>query len=147
MYPNKANNAVNAYSQTGVNSGAYASPHRLIQMLIDGALDKISAAKGFMQRGQIAEKGSYISWAISIIAGLRTSLDPQKGGEIAVNLESLYDYMERKLVLANSRNDEEMLDEVIKLLREVKVAWDGIPDQVKNPGPGSPAKTSVASEA
>jgi len=147
MYPNKANSALNAYSQTGVQSGAYASPHRLIQMLLDGALDKISVAKGFMQRGQIAEKGSYISWSISIIAGLRTSLDPQKGGEIAANLEALYDYMERKLVLANARNDEAGLDEVIKLLREVKVAWDGIPDQMKNPGMGESAKASISSKA
>ena len=147
MYPNKSNNAANAYKQTGVQAGAYASPHRLIQMLIDGALDKISAAKGFMQRGQIAEKGSYISWAISIIAGLRTSLDAQKGGEIAANLEALYDYMERKLVIANSRNDQAALDEVIKLLREVKEAWDGIPDQIKQPGTGTPAAAGIVSEA
>ena len=104
------------------------SPHRLIQVLMEGALEKISLAKGYMQRGETALKGSHISWAISIIDGLRMSLDQEVGGQIAQNLGDLYDYMSRRLTAANHNNDEEMLDEVVGLLQEIKSAWDAVPE-------------------
>lgn len=77
-----------------------------------------------MERGEIANKGQNISWAISIIEGLRTSLDKQAGGEIAENLDSLYSYMEERLFFANAENSVDILDEVTKLLKTVKTAWD-----------------------
>ena len=124
----KAQSALKEYGKVSVQSGAsYASPHRLITMLLEGALEKISAAKGFMQRKEIANKGNYISWAISIIEGLRLSLDAEKGGEIAANLDQLYDYMERRLVEANAANSEAYLDEVANLLVTIKSGWDKIP--------------------
>jgi len=124
----KAQSALKEYGKVSVQTGAsYASPHRLITMLLDGALEKISSAKGFLQRGEIANKGNYISWAISIIEGLRLSLDVEKGGEVAENLDRLYDYMERRLVEANAGNSEEMLDEVSNLLVTIKTAWQEIP--------------------
>ncbi len=126
-FPN-ARKGINQYSQVGTSSGVEsASPHRLIQLLMEGALDKLAAAKGFVERGDIAEKGRFIFWAISIIGGLRGSLDMDKGGEISQNLYSLYDYMERRLVEANRNDDIAMIDEVIDLLREVKVGWDEVP--------------------
>lgn len=132
MNPAKAQNAAKAYGKVGVQTGAaYASPHRLILMLMDGALDKISNAKGHMSRKEIAQKGNFISWAISIIGGLRASLDFEKGGEIAANLEALYDYMERRLVMANAQNSLEMLDEVSGLLNTIREAWVGIGDSVQ----------------
>jgi len=129
----KADSAIKAYGKVNVQANAeYATPHRLISMLIEGALDKISAAKGFMQRKEIENKGNYISWAISIIEGLRISLDGEKGGEIAANLESLYIYMEQRLVEANARNDESILDEVTGLLRTVQEAWMSLPQEIQN---------------
>jgi flagellar protein FliS len=107
-----------------------AAPHRLIQLLMDGALDKIAAAKGFMERGDIPQKGAHIGRAISIIDGLRVSLDKSVGGEIAQNLENLYSYMMTRLTEANLRNDVAYLNEVAALLRQIKGAWDAIPDQV-----------------
>ena len=119
--------ALNQYKSVGVQGGIEnASPHRLIQMLMEGALDKISTATGAMERGDIPVKGKHIGWAISIIGGLRTSLDKQAGGEIAQNLDDLYDYMERRLFEANVRNEPGILDEVAGLLREIKGAWDTI---------------------
>lgn len=124
--------ALNTYSEVAVQSNAaYASPHRLIQMLLEGALEKIAIAKGHMTRRQIAGKGQHIGWAISIIGGLRASLDMTAGGEIAQNLDALYDYMERRLLHANQENDANALDEVSGLLREVKSAWDAIPEHVQ----------------
>lgn len=124
--------ALNTYSQVAVQSNAsYASPHRLIQMLLEGALEKIAIAKGHMTRRNVAEKGQHIGWAISIVGGLRASLDMTAGGEIAQNLDALYDYMERRLLHANLENDASALDEVGALLREVKSAWDAIPEHVQ----------------
>ena len=107
-----------------------ATPHRLIQMLMDGALDKIASARGFMERGDLAQKGAHISWAVSIIDGLRVSLDKSVGGEIAQNLEDLYAYMMMRLTEANLNNKTENLDEVAGLLRQIKGAWDAIPDEI-----------------
>ncbi|HHQ41263.1 MAG TPA: flagellar export chaperone FliS [Chromatiales bacterium] len=104
-----------------------ASPHRLIQMLMEGALDKIRTARLHMQRGNRAEKARHVSWAIAIVEGLQQALDMERGGEIAANLDQLYDYMQRRLVLANMENDPALLDEVEGLLREIKEAWDAVP--------------------
>lgn len=119
---------VSQYKQVGAQTGVEsATPHRLIQMLLEGALEKINLSKGYMQRGDIALKGTHISWAISIIDGLRMSLDKEAGGEIASNLDALYEYMGRRLVDANLNNDPKILAEVTSLLLEIKSAWDAIP--------------------
>ncbi|MBF0265368.1 MAG: flagellar export chaperone FliS [Gammaproteobacteria bacterium] len=122
---------LNQYQKVNSQSNAaFASPHRLIQMLMDGALEKISRAKGYMEQKNIPKKGEFIGWAISIIEGLRVSLDFEKGGEISENLNALYDYMERRLAEANSQNSTDMLDEVTFLLSEIKEGWDAIPKSI-----------------
>ena len=119
--------ALKEYTKVNVQTGTEsASPHRLIQMLIDGALGKIAKAKGHMKSNAIVEKGEDISMAISIIGGLRDSLDHKKGGSIAENLDSLYEYMTYRLMESNLKNDISIVDEVHGLLMEIKVAWDGI---------------------
>lgn len=122
------------YGKVAVGSEVnFASPHRLVQMLMEGALDKIAIAKGHMGRKEHEAKGKHINWAVSIINGLRGSLNMEEGGEMASNLDSLYDYMMRRLSEANLKNDIAMLDEVSSLLLEIKSAWDAIPDEVKQP--------------
>ena len=122
--------ALKEYNKVNLESGVEnASPHRLIQMLIDGALAKISQAKGHMQANATGKKGEAISMAISIIGGLRDSLDHKKGGDIAENLDSLYEYMSVRLYDASMNKSAEPVEEVIKLLREVKAGWDGIAQQ------------------
>ncbi|WP_337954854.1 flagellar export chaperone FliS [Sedimenticola selenatireducens] len=123
--------ALSQYNSVSVNSGVEdATPHRLVQMLMEGALDKIAAAKGHMVRNEPADKGRYISWAISIVSGLQSSLDMESGGELSRNLDDLYDYMVRRLGEAGAKNDPKILDEVSSLLLEVKSAWDVIPSQL-----------------
>lgn len=120
------------YSQIGSQTSvSMAGPHRLIQMLLEGALEKTALAKNYMLEGNIAEKGIHISWAISIISGLRGSLDAESGGEIADNLARLYEYMERQLFEANLKNKVENLDEVTSLLQEIKSGWDAIAEQAE----------------
>ena len=122
-----ANSALQQYRQVKTGVGVEgASPHRLIQMLFEGALERLASAKGHLQRGEIALKGEQIGKAIGIIGGLRESLNEEAGGEIARNLGALYDYMERRLFQANLTSDPALLDEVSGLLRELKAGWDGI---------------------
>ncbi|OLU32698.1 flagellar export chaperone FliS [Pseudomonas sp. PA15(2017)] len=103
-----------------------ASPHRLIQMLMEGGLTRLAQARGAMERGQFAMKGELIGKAIGIVGGLRAGLNLEEGGELAVNLDNLYDYMSRRLLEANLKNSLEPLDEVADLLRNVKSGWDAI---------------------
>ncbi|TRO07465.1 flagellar export chaperone FliS [Ectopseudomonas mendocina] len=103
-----------------------ASPHRLIQMLMEGGLTRIAQARGAMERGQTALKGELIGKSIAIIAGLRDSLDHQQGGELAGNLDGLYEYMIARLTEANISNEPAMLEEVAGLLRDIKAGWDAI---------------------
>lgn len=109
-----------------------ADPHKLIQLLYNGALERINMAKARMQAGDIEGKGRLISKTIEIIGGLRSFLDFDKGGELAIQLEALYEYMGRALLEASAKNDVAKLDEVASLLRSVKDGWDGIREEVVN---------------
>lgn len=114
-----------------VNSHAQvseASPHRLIQMLLEGGLDRMAQAKGAMARGDVAQKCVLIAKAIDIITGLRQGLDEEKAEDPAAiqQLDSLYEYMNTRLVQANSSNDPEIIDEVARLMITVKQGWDAI---------------------
>ena len=125
--------AMNQYKQVGVQAAVEnADPHTLIQMLINGAIERLNTAKMHMQQNNVALKGESISRAISIIDGLRSSLDMEKGGEIAVNLESLYDYMQRQLLEANLKNKATNIDEVLSLMNEIRAGWSAIPQDVRN---------------
>jgi len=126
-----------AYAKVGVESGALGSdPHKLIAMLYQGALLAIANAKNGMMRKDIPAKGAAISKAITIINdGLNASLDKKVGGELANNLGSLYDYMSRRLLTANLNNDMSALDEVARLLADLKGAWDSIRPTNEAPAP------------
>ncbi|GHA84500.1 flagellar export chaperone FliS [Modicisalibacter luteus] len=123
-----------AYARVGVETGVMsASPHQLIVMLFDGAQAAIRAAKLHMQQGNVTEKGKSLSKAIDIVNnGLLAALDREKGGEIADNLGSLYDYTCRLLLQANLHNDEQRLDEAAKLLEDISSAWREIAPQARS---------------
>ena len=122
-----AMSAMKQYQRVSVQSEVFeASPHRLIQMLMQGGLERIAQARGAIERDVSADKGELIGKAISIIGGLREPLDHQVGGELSQNLDRLYEYMISRLVEANRENDVSRLDEVSSLLREVKSGWDAI---------------------
>lgn len=125
----------NAYAKVGIETGVVAaSPHKLIVMLFDGALAAIATAVQHMKTGNIPGKGQAISKAISIIdSGLRASLDHKVGGEIAVNLDALYEYMSNRLMLANLNNQTEILEEVQRLLQELRSAWEAIAPAAEQP--------------
>ena len=117
-----------------VNSHAQiseASPHRLIQMLMEGGLDRMAQAKGAMSRGDIPQKVVLITKAIDIITGLRQGMDESKTEDKVAfqRQDSLYEYMTIRLTQAHAQNDPEIIDEVARLLITVKSGWDEIAPQ------------------
>ena len=127
MYTNPKN-AAHAYANVGLETGVVAAnPHQLIVMLYEGAELAVRMAIKHMKEGEIAKKSAAISKASSIILeGLKAALNPQQGGEIAHRLETLYDYMNQRLMLAHVNNQAAPLEEVLGLLRELRGAWQQI---------------------
>ena len=111
-----------------------ADRHKLIQLLFDGALERIMMAKAQIQAKNIEGKNKLLGKAIEIIGGLRGFLDQEKGGELARRLDALYEYMELRLFQANIKNDVAAIDEVVGLLKEIKSGWDGIRPKVLEEG-------------
>ncbi|MBK5355237.1 flagellar export chaperone FliS [Pseudomonas sp. TH41] len=119
--------ALRQYQKVGAQAQvSEASPHRLVQMLMEGGLDRIAQAKGAMERNDIPGKGVLISKAIGIIGGLREGLDLENKADEVGQLDNLYAYMMKRLVDANIQTDPKILDEVAGLLRTVKEGWDAI---------------------
>ena len=126
------NNNISHYNEIGRVSGVSdADPHRLVQMLLEGALDKIAIVKGLLNRKEVSRKGEMISQVVSIVGGLRASLDLSSGGELANNLDNIYEYIERRLLKANIENDVRLLEEVALLLHEIKTGWEAIPAELR----------------
>ena len=118
-----------SYGEVSVQAGtAYADSVQLIQMLFDGLIDSLSAAEGQIERKEIQAKGESLSRATRIVLGLQGSLDLEKGGEIAANLADLYDYCTRRLMHAKLKNDVEAVQEVKKLMGEIREAWAQVPE-------------------
>lgn len=123
-------NGLQAYQRVNAQTSITdADPHKLIQLLYNGALERVNMAKARMQAKDYEGKGKLITKAMEIIGGLRSFLDFEQGGDLAVRLEGLYDYMEWALFEANAKNDAAKLDEVATLLRSIKEGWDGIRDE------------------
>jgi flagellar protein FliS len=119
--------AMDQFKQVGVSSQVEAAdPHTLVAMLFDGLLERLARARGFIERGQVQEKGEMLSKSIAIVDTLRASLDRSRAAELAQPLAELYDHMEMRLLQANTDSDGAAVEEVIGLARELKAGWDGI---------------------
>jgi len=110
---------------------ATASPHKLIQMLFDGALDALAQSKGAIERKDIELRTQRLNKATGIVLGLRDSLDLEKGGEVAENLDALYDYIIRGITQANRDDSADKVQELMNLLVEVKMGWEQMPEEYK----------------
>lgn len=129
--PKKRGVGVGAYATVGLETGvAAASPHKLVVMLYDGVIVALLSAINGIKSSNIGIKGTSISKAITIIDnGLRASLDKKAGGEIAQNLDSLYDYMSRRLLEANIKSDAAIVEEIHGLMSDLREAWVQIGEQ------------------
>ncbi|AVY98553.1 flagellar export chaperone FliS [Enterobacter sp. RHB15-C17] len=125
---------IQAYAQVGVESAVLsASPHQLVVLLFDGALSAMKKAMILIEQGDIPGKGQALSKAINIISnGLQSGINHEVGGELATNLDSLYDYMTRRLLQANLHNDINAINEVVELLNNIADAWKEIGPHSQN---------------
>lgn len=123
--------AVNVYQRINVETSMHTiDQHQLVSLLYEGVLGAIATARGAMARGDVVGKCNAISKALRIIEeGLSTALDTVDGGELAQNLGSLYDYCMRRLIMANARNDDAMMVEVMRLIEPVAQGWNAIKKQ------------------
>lgn len=135
--------AANAYQRINVETTMHTiDQHKLVSLLYEGVLNAIATARGAMARGDVLGKVNNISKAIRILEeGLSTALDKVDGGELAHNLGALYDYCLRRLTLANARNDDAMMQEVMRLIEPVATGWN----QMKNNGADSADAVATAS--
>lgn len=118
-----------------------ASPHRLVSMLFEGAIKQIAIAKGAIDRKDHSTKGVAISKAIAIVGELDGSLQNKDTEEVSINLSRLYDYMIRTLSQANIESSLEKLNEVARLIIEIKSGWDAIPEDQRNPSQSTEVST------
>ena len=126
--------AFDGYGAVQVATGvATANNVKLILMLFDGLLESLAAARGHMMHGNVVEKGKSIARGSRIIMGLQGSLDFERGGDLAHNLDELYAYVARRLIRANAHDDLEILDEVRGLMVEIRDAWTNLPGLMPSP--------------
>ena len=125
MYTPPSLRAASAYNTVGAQSGvAGADPHQLINMVFDGLLQAVNAARGAVARGDVAGKGVQIQRAVRLLEeGLKGGLDDARGGDLAAKLRALYDYCIVRLTHANVRNDADALAEVVALISPVADGW------------------------
>lgn len=137
--------AANAYQRINVETSMHTiDQHQLVSLLYEGALGAIATARGAMARGDILGKCNAVSKAVRIIEeGLSTALDKVDGGELAQNLGALYDYCIRRLILANARNDDAMMQEVMRLIEPVALGWNEIK---KNNNGAAPAAATASGQ-
>ena len=123
--------AASAYQRINVETSMHTiDQHQLVSLLYEGVLSAIATARGALARGDVLTKCNSVSKAVRIIEeGLMTALDREAGGELAQNLEALYDYSLRRLILANAHNDDAMLAEVAHLFEPIAQGWN----QIKTP--------------
>jgi flagellar protein FliS len=125
------NHGAQAYSRLNVESIVEtANSQQLVKLMLDGALARLIRAKGCIAHRDVEGRNQAIDTALGIIGALQGCLDHEHGGSLAENLDSLYDYMQRRLFRANVDSDTQAIDEVVDLVRTLKAAWDAI-DETK----------------
>jgi flagellar protein FliS len=137
--------ALNAYARVETDTAVQsADPHKLILMLYEGAAIAIADARRHMQARDYSAKGASITKAMMIIqGGLKASLDVKAGGQLGERLDALYQYMIDRLLAASTHNDAGMLDEVSRLIGELKTAWAAIGKQAAAEAPVPPARAAA----
>jgi len=124
-----------AYRNVAVQGAVInADPHGLVQMVMDGTLQRLNTALNCLEHGDLVRKSKLLHSCVTLLAELRGNLNYQGGGELATNLGNLYEYMSRRVICANLENDSAAIREVAGLLEEIRGAWVAIGPQVRRDG-------------
>jgi flagellar protein FliS len=119
------------YQNASFNNIEQADPHTLISLIMQHIQGNLAGARGAIERKEIENRNKMLTRVIGLIGELQNSLDMEKGGDISRNLFDLYAYMIRQVNLATRQNNAEPLNEVLKLITEIKSGWDGIPQDIR----------------
>ncbi len=118
-------NSLAAYAEVGISSSVEgASPEQLIQLLFNRLIEHLEHSYGFIEQGHLSGKIQSLSKAINIVDGLRLSLDHKAAPQLSGYLDSLYDYMTRRLLEANLNSDADIIQEVLLLVKDIASAWE-----------------------
>lgn len=123
--------SIKQYQNTNMAHLEQADPHTLISLIMQHILGNLAGAKGAIDRKEIEAKNKMLGKVIGLIGELQNSLDMENGGEVSANLYNLYAYMISQVNQANLKNDNALLDEVGRLIAEIKSGWDAIPQDVR----------------
>ena len=144
MGSNAGRSKLAAYQSVSVHGGvANADPHGLVMMLLDACTERLTIAAGCIERRETARMAKLLHSCVTILAELRGSLNFAAGGSLAENLDSLYEYMIRQLLLANAGSKASLVKEVSGLLNEIRSAWVAIGPQVRTESAIPPAQKSA----
>ena len=135
---------INAYQSVGGRDQATtADPYQLIQMLMNGALQKLAVGKGAIERNDLTVKSENLTKALSIVSALQESLDMNVGGDVAGNMFDLYDYVKRQIIEAMTAKTTEAVDNSLMVMRSLKEGWDAIPVEARNQAFGQRSQMAV----
>ncbi len=131
LNPHAHNSKLAAYQSVSAHAVTNADPHGLVLMLMNGAMERMTTARGCLERGDIVRKTKLLHSTVILITELRGSLNMAEGGALAQNLSDLYEYMIRRILLANVENEASYVTEVLSLLGQIRSAWAAIGPEVR----------------
>lgn len=115
----------NHFLETSVSE---ATPYKLVALLYEGGIKHMKLMRLMMERKQVVAKTEQANKVTSILYGLKAGLDIERGGDVAANLDALYNYILKQVMNASLTNDVALLDEAHDLLKELQAAWALMPE-------------------
>ncbi len=135
MSPYARNSQLAAYQSVSVHGGVDSGdPHRMVLMLMDAVMERLAKTRGCIERNEVLPRTRLLHSSVVLVSELRGALNIPQGGELAQNLNNLYDYMVRRLVLANIKGDLAIVTEVASLMTRVREGWIAIGPEVRQSG-------------